>query len=137
MGDLLLYPMFLMVLLTFIVACIAVKARFASVKNKTVRAKFYSLMVGQEVPEIITKTTRNFNNQFEVPVLFYVACSLYIVWDINSYFALIVAWLFVALRLVHSYVHLTYNQVLHRMLTFWFSLLCVMGLWVNLLLQKI
>jgi hypothetical protein len=129
--------MFLMVLLTFIVACIAVKARFASLKNKTVRVKFYSLMNGQEVPDIITKTTRNFNNQFEVPVLFYVVCSLYIFWGVNSYFALIIAWLFVALRIVHSCIHLTYNHVLHRMLTFWFSLLCVMGLWVNLLLQKI
>jgi hypothetical protein len=94
--------MFLMVLLTFIVACIAVTARFASVNNKTVTAKFYSLMNGQEVPDIITKTTRNFNNQFEVPVLFYVACSLYIFWGINSYFALIIAWLFVALRIMHS-----------------------------------
>ena len=94
-------------------------------------------MNGQEVPDIITKTTRNFNNQFEVPVLFYVACSLYIFWGINSYFALIIAWLFVALRIVHSYIHLTYNHVLHRMLMFWFSLLCVMGLWINLLLQKI
>nr|WP_280522790.1 MULTISPECIES: MAPEG family protein [Pseudoalteromonas] len=129
--------MFSMVLLTFIVACIAVKARFASVKNKTVRAKFYSLMNGQEVPDIITKTTRNFNNQFEVPVLFYVVCSLYIFWGINSDFALITSWLFVALRIVHSYIHLTYNHVLHRMLTFWFSLLCVMALWINLLLQKI
>jgi hypothetical protein len=137
MDVLMLYPMFSMVLLTFIVACIAVKARFASVKNKTVRAKFYSLMNGQEVPDIITKTTRNFNNQFEVPVLFYVVCSLYIFWDINSYFALINAWLFVGLRIVHSYIHLTYNHVLHRMLTFWFSLLCVMALWINLLLQKI
>ena len=137
MDVLMLYPMFSMVLLTFIVACIAVKARFASVKNKTVRAKFYSLMNGQEVPDIITKTTRNFNNQFEVPILFYVVCSLYIFWGVNSYFALTNAWLFVALRIVHSYIHLTYNHVLHRMLTFWFSLLCVMALWINLLLQKI
>jgi hypothetical protein len=129
--------MFLMVLLTFIVACIAVKARFASLKNKTVRVKFYSLMNGQEVPDIVTKTTRNFNNQFEVPVLFYVACSLYIFWGVNSYFALTIAWLFVILRIVHSCIHLTYNHVLHRMLAFWFSLLCVMGLWINLLLQKI
>jgi hypothetical protein len=84
-------------------------------------------MNAQEVPDIITKTTRNFNNQFEVPVLFYVVCSLYIFWGVNSYFALIIAWLFVALRIVHSRIHLTYNHVLHRMLTFWFSLLCVMG----------
>lgn len=137
MDTLLLYPMFVMVVLTFVIACIAVKARFTSVKNKTVRASYYRLMNGQEIPDVITKTTRNFNNQFEVPTLFYVVCSLYIFWDINSYFALIIAWLFVILRIIHSYIHLTYNHVLHRMLAFWFSLLCVMGLWIELLLKKI
>lgn len=137
MNTLLLYPMFLMVVLTFVIACIAVKARFASVKNKTVRANYYRLMNGQEIPDVITKTTRNFNNQFEVPTLFYVVCSLYIFWGVNSYFALIIAWLFVILRIIHSYIHLTYNHVLHRMLAFWFSLLCVMGLWVELLIKKI
>ena len=59
MVFLVIYPMFTMVLLTFVVGCIAVKARFSSVKNKTVSAKFYRLMDGQEVPDIITKTTRN------------------------------------------------------------------------------
>ena len=53
-----LYPMACMVLLTFIVACIAIKHRFASVKSGTVSAKFYKLMEGEAVPEIITKSTR-------------------------------------------------------------------------------
>ncbi len=137
MDILLIYPMFSMVLLTFVIACIAVKARFSSVKNKTVSAKFYRLMDGQDVPDIITKTTRNFNNQFEIPTLFYVVCTLYIFMGINSLTALIFAWLFIALRIAHSYIHLTYNHILHRMITFWLSFMCVMVLWINLLLQKI
>lgn len=137
MNTLLIYPMFSMVLLTLVVACLAVKARVASVKNKTVGVKFFRLMEGQEVPELITKTTRNFNNQFEVPTLFYVVCTLYICMGINSFTALIFAWLFVILRVVHSYIHLTYNHVLHRMAAFWLSLMCVLSLWINLLLQKI
>lgn len=137
MDVLLLYPMFSMVLLTFVVACVAVKARFASVKDKTVSVKFYRLMAGQEVPDIITKTTRNFNNQFEIPTLFYVVCSLYIFLGIHSIAALTFAWLFVTFRVAHSYIHLTYNHILHRMITFWLSLLCVMVLWINLLIQKI
>ncbi|MDX2370632.1 MAG: MAPEG family protein [Colwellia sp.] len=137
MGILLVYPMFSMVLLTFIVACIAIKARIASVKDKTVSAKFFRLMDGQEVPEVITKTTRNFNNQFEIPTLFYVVCTLYVCLGINSIIALTFAWGFVVLRIAHSYIHLTYNHILHRMATFWLSFMCVMVLWVNLLLQKL
>jgi len=137
MEVFLLYPMFLMFFLTFIVGCMALKVRFSSVKKGGVSLKYYQLMEGQDVPEIITKTTRNFNNQFEIPTLFYVVCTLYISFGIESFFALVCAWLFVILRIVHSYIHLTYNDVLHRMLTFWAAFICVMALWVNLLVQQI
>lgn len=137
MDVLLLYPMFFMVFLTFIVGFITVTARFSSVKKGDVRAKYYRLMSGQDVPEFITKTTRNFNNQFEIPTLFYVVCTLYISLGIESTFALVCAWLFVVLRFAHSYIHITYNHVLHRMLTFVAGFTCVMALWVNLLLLKI
>lgn len=128
--------MFCMVLLTFIVGCIAAKARFASVKNGDVQAKFYRLMEGQEVPALITQTTRNFNNQFEIPILFYVVALLYINLGIDSPVAQVFAWLFVMIRCVHAYIHITYNHILHRMLAFWAAFVCVMVLWVNLLVLK-
>jgi len=132
----LLYPMALMVLLSLIVGAVAVKSRFASVKQGQVKPKYFKLMSGQQVPEIITKTTRNFNNQFEIPVLFYVVCTLYISLDVTSLFAVILAWLFVAFRYLHSYIHLTYNHLLHRMIAFWLAFVCVIALWVNLLVQQ-
>lgn len=125
--------MSLMVLLTFIVGCIAVKTRFSSVKKGDVNAKYYRLMQGQEVPDIIIKSTRNFNNQFEIPVLFYVVCTLYISLNIDSLLALVLAWVFVILRFIHAYIHLTYNHILHRMSVFWLAFLSVMAMWVNLL----
>jgi hypothetical protein len=126
-----------MVLLTFIVGGIAVKVRFASVKNGSVSVKYFKLMDGKNVPEMVIKTSRHFNNQFEVPTLFYVVCTLYISFGIDSSFAVIIAWFFVVLRFVHSYIHLTYNHILHRILTFWAGFICIMVLWVNLLVQKI
>jgi len=125
--------MALMVLLTFIVGCIAVTTRFASVKKGDVNAKYYRLMQGQEVPDIITKSTRNFNNQFEIPVLFYVVCTLYISLNIESLLAIVLAWGFVVLRFVHAYIHLTYNHVLHRLSVFFLAFLSVMAMWINLL----
>tara|TARA_B110000881_G_C18353816_1_gene402844 strand:- start:135 stop:536 length:402 start_codon:yes stop_codon:yes gene_type:complete len=131
-----LYPMAFMVLLTFIVAGIAIKHRFASVKNGTVSARFYKLMEGENVPEIITKSTRCFNNMFEVPVLFYVVCTLYISLNIDSSLAIVLAWSFVILRYLHAFIHLSYNYVLHRMLAFWFGLLAILGLWINIILLQ-
>ena len=132
-----LYPMVAMVLLTFVVGAVAVKFRFASVKGGEVSAKYYKLMQGEDVPEIITKTTRCFNNQFEVPVLFYAACTLYLSLGIESVAGLILAWLFVALRCIHAYIHLTYNHLIHRISAFWLAFITVIILWLNLVANKL
>lgn len=131
-----LYPMFAMVVLTVAIGCITVTTRFRSVRNGTVRASYYQLMAGDDVPRFVQQTTRNFNNQFEVPVLFYVVCSLYVSLGINSPLALGLAWGFVICRCVHSYIHLSYNHILHRLTAFWLAILCVLALWVNLLVVQ-
>mgnify|MGYP000642043801 CR=1 FL=1 len=132
-----LYPMVAMVLLTFVVGAITVKVRFSSVKSGEVSAKYYKLMHGKDIPEIVTKTTRCFNNQFEIPLLFYVACTLYISLGIESLAGLIFAWLFVLLRCIHAYVHLTYNHIIHRMSVFWLAFISVVILWLNLVANQI
>ena len=126
-----------MVLLTFVVGIITVKVRFASVKNGDVSAKYFSLMEGDNIPEIVTKTSRNFNNLFEVPILFYVVCCLFISLRIESEIAVIFAWLFVLSRILHSYIHLTYNYIIHRMLSFWAGLMFVLALWITLFINQI
>ncbi len=130
-----LYPMAMMVLLTFIVGLLAARARFAGVRTGDVKYKYFKLMQGQEVPERVTVTTRCFNNMFEVPVLFYVACTLSISLGVEGLPGLVLAWSFVALRYAHASIHLTYNGVLHRMLFFWASFVCVLLLWMNVVLQ--
>lgn len=132
-----LYPMVFMVLLVFSIACIAVKVRFASVKNGEVSPRYFKLMQGEETPEIVTKTTQCFNNQFEVPVLFYVVCTLYLSLGIESLAGVILAWLFVIFRYIHAYILLTYNHIIHRMLAFWFAFISVIVLWLNLVASQI
>ncbi|WP_413699074.1 MAPEG family protein [Psychromonas sp. KJ10-10] len=131
------YTMFILSMLTILVGLIAVKARVASIKGGQISASYFKLMQSQEVPEIVTKTTRRFNNLFEVPVLFYVVCTLYIILEIESYTAGVIAWLFVIFRCAQAYIHITYNHLRHRMLTFSGSVLCVFALWINLVLLKI
>jgi hypothetical protein len=41
------------------------------------------------------------------------------------------AWAYVALRIVHSAIHLTYNKVLHRLGVFALSNVVLVALWVN------
>jgi len=44
--------------------------------------------------------------------------------------ALVVAWSYVALRAVHSAIHLTYNNVIHRLTAFALSNVVLMAFWV-------
>lgn len=129
--------MAVMVLLTTLIGFVTVKVRFASVRNGDVRAKYYKLMQGDNVPEIVIKTSNSFKNQFEIPVLFYTVSTLYISLSINSSLALAFAWLFVFFRCIHAYIHITYNHVLHRLIAFWLAFICVIVLWLNLLIQSL
>ncbi len=128
------YPMFFMVLLIAVVGAVTVTRRFASVKDGSVKARYFKLMSGQDVPELVIQSTRNFNNLFEVPILFFVAGTLYISLGIESSFALACAWFFVIARVAHSYVHLTYNHVMHRLVAFALAFAAVVALWINLLI---
>lgn len=130
-----LYPMAAMVLLTLIIGLMAVTVRIASVRSGAVKARYYKLMQGQEVPEAVIKTGRNFNNQFEVPTLFYLACTLHLIVGAVTPLALGLAWAFVVLRVIHSWIHIGYNHVLHRLAAFFAGFACVLALWVNLLIQ--
>lgn len=132
-----LYAMAMMVLLTFIVGLIAARTRFANVRSGEVTVRYFKLMQGQDVPERVIVTSRSFNNMFEVPVLFYVACTLSISLGVVGPSGLLLAWLFVALRYAHACIHLTSNGLLQRMLVFWASFVCVLLLWVNLVWQQI
>jgi hypothetical protein len=56
----------------------------------------------------------NFRNLFELPVLFHAACLAAIATGVDSVAALALAWGFVATRVAHSWIHCTYNTVMHR-----------------------
>ncbi len=129
------YPMFTMVVMTIGIGLIAFVVRIKSVTSGSVSPKAYKLMGGDGYPETVTKTTRCLNNQFEVPVLFYVGCLSYLSLEITSFVALVFAWAFVCIRVVHAYILMTYNHLMHRLVVFWLSVLMVLCLWVLLIIE--
>jgi hypothetical protein len=77
----------------------------------------------------------NFRNLFEVPVLFYVLCLALYVTHRQGAALLALCWLFVALRAVHSAIHCTYNNVMHRFFVYVTSTVLLFGLWAWLGIQ--
>jgi hypothetical protein len=127
--------MAMMVLLILLVGICAIRTRVASVKSGAVSIKDFQLTKKEDLPDRVIQTTRCFNNLFEIPVIFYVACTLYISLQIESTAAIILAWLFVVFRYIHAYIMLGSNNVIHRMWAFWIAFICVLGLWGILLIK--
>jgi hypothetical protein len=72
----------------------------------------------------------NFRNLFEVPVLFYLLCVALVLNGGSTPGFVAAAWAYVALRALHSLVHVTYNRVMHRFLAYVASTLLLFGMWI-------
>jgi hypothetical protein len=75
------------------------------------------------------QAAENFRNLFEVPVLFYVLCAALVLTGGSTPGFVAAAWAYVALRVVHSLIHVTYNRVTHRFLVYVASTLLLFGTW--------
>jgi hypothetical protein len=71
----------------------------------------------------------NFRNLLEMPILFYVVCLVLLITDQVTSFQLFFAWLYVALRTLHSLIHVTYNKVVHRFSVYFSSTVCIFVMW--------
>ncbi len=71
----------------------------------------------------------NFSNLLEAPVLFYAICIILFVTGQVTQLQLVLAWLYVALRALHSLIHVTYNRVMHRWLAYMTSTICLFVMW--------
>jgi hypothetical protein len=74
----------------------------------------------------------NFRNLFEVPVLFYALCAVALATGHVPGWLVAGSWVFVALRIVHSFVHCTYNRVTHRFAAFVTSFALLVLMWLGL-----
>jgi hypothetical protein len=127
-----LYPMFAVVILTFLVAINLFSLRYKAVKAREVRLSQFRLNTG-EIPDKIIQAANNYTNLFEVPMLFYVAGATAIALGIQTPIMVFVAWVFVLARIVHSAIHLTSNNVIYRLYAYALGNLCVLILWILLI----
>lgn len=109
--------------------------RFKAAFAGRVTARDFKLGESANVPPDVALPNRNFMNLLELPVLFYVAClAFYVTWSVDSV-SIWLAWLYVLLRAGHSLVHLTYNNVLHRLAVYAASCVVLAVIWIYLLVR--
>ena len=129
----LLIPLLAQVALTFVVMIIMYRKRVTEMKIKRIhpqRTKTRSKSLG-----VLTDSetaANNYSNLFESPVLFYTAILLTLILMVQDTILVILAWTYVSSRAIHSFVHITYNRVMHRFMVFLFSSFVLFAIWVRL-----
>ncbi|MBC7859834.1 MAG: MAPEG family protein [Burkholderiaceae bacterium] len=121
-----LYPVFALAAWTLLVLMRLAVTRFRS----ELTPFDFAIGESERVPMKARLANRNYQNLLELPVLFYVVCLLLYVGDAASGTAVWLAWAYVVLRMLHSLVHLTYNNVMHRFAFFALSNFCLLALWI-------
>lgn len=131
-GEILL-PALTLVGLTFIVLSQIPFRRFKAALEGKVTPKDFELGESDRVPEFAALANRNYMNLLELPVIFYFACTLHYLLESVDMNVLVLAWAYVILRILHSAIHLSYNNVMHRLIAFALSNFVLAGMWFFLI----
>ena len=127
--PMILLPLFVQVGLTFVLLYWMGGLRVAAIRRGEVKMR--DIALGQPGwPERPTKVANCYRNQFELPVLFYVLVVLAIFTRKADLVFVIMSWLFVLLRLVHAYIHVTSNHVGHRFYAFLAANIVLLLMWI-------
>jgi hypothetical protein len=105
-----LYPVFVMVILTFLVGILLFTLNVKAVKQRKVRVKFFKVY-NEDAPDYLLQARDHYKNLFEVPVLFYVLCAIIFIRQDVLIPDIVLAWAFVFFRLIHSYIRATSNRL--------------------------
>jgi hypothetical protein len=126
------WPAFALVALTLLVVMRLARQRFAAARAGRVDPRFYKLFRGEGEPDDVAATARNLNNLFEMPTLFYAGTAIAFAGQVAGTPLLALGWTYVALRYLHTAIHLTSNKVLWRFRVFALSLLALLAYWAVL-----
>ena len=127
--PMILAPLFVQVLLTFAVMLGMMYFRTTSLQRGETRVE----MIANREPNWPPKATQfgnAFGNQFELPVLFYVLTILAIETKHADLMFVLLAWVFVALRVLQALTHVTNNNVRFRGGFFGASAIVLLVMWI-------
>lgn len=77
-----------------------------------------------------------FDNQFQLPVLFYVACGLALYFG-PSWIEVIIAWGFVVARVAHATIFATTNNVVQRFSAYTACFAILVIFWIDLIIRLV
>ena len=124
-----LLPLFVEVALTFVLLYWMAYVRTRAIRIGEIKAQNIALREPNWPPGI-TQVGNAYHNQLELPVLFYVLTILSLVTRHADLLFVVLAWIFVATRIVHAYIHVTDNNVNRRGPIFGLGALVLTIMWL-------
>jgi hypothetical protein len=104
-------PMASLVALTGIVWLAMVLVRNLTILRGITSSRYYIDYASETPAEWVERPARTFNNLLQLPMLFYVVCLAILITHECDRAQVLLAWLFVVLRLVHSTIYIGWNHV--------------------------
>jgi hypothetical protein len=124
-----LLPVFVLVALTFILLGLMGRSRLRALKGRELHLR--DIALGQNAwPPKPARYGRAYENQFELPMLFYVLVVLAHLTHKADLLFVILAWVFVLARLAHAYIHVTTNHVPRRFAAFLMGMGVLVLMWL-------
>jgi hypothetical protein len=93
------------------------------------RAEYYRDYTSHQPPEWVERPARTFNNLLQAPVLFYVICLLMMITGELDEAQIMLAWVYVAMRVVHATIYLGWNYVPYRFASWLASCITLGVMW--------
>jgi len=120
-------PFFATLFLTLLVWVYMYVRRISFIRSNNLSEKELSPVVfAQLSPPEVANPSDNLKNLFEIPVLFYtLVLYLFVTQQVDPTYVT-AAWIFVVFRVLHSFVHCTFNLIILR---FYLYLIATLAVW--------
>ncbi len=135
MEKLVLLPVFVQVLLTSIVMVLMGRRRIRAAKNKEISVAAFKTMNLTGANEQVIATSRNFDNQFQMPMLYLFSVLFVLQLGLADIAYAALGATFVLLRIVHTIIHIGTNHVRSRFNVFLLGCAVLWAIWLRLAWQ--
>jgi hypothetical protein len=127
--QMILLPLFVQVAMTIGLGFWLGGARVPAVRRGEVRLQDIALRE-PNWPKRVLQISNSYQNQFEVPMLYYLLTVLVIVTKQAGTLFIVLSWMFVLSRLAHAYVHVTDNHLARRGVLFGIGAVVLTIMWL-------
>jgi len=132
-------PISIMVFLNLFLIFRLIYMAVSYIKNEDINLGQFRIYEG-DFPDKLWSARQQYQNMFEIPILFYLLCLFNIIFNNYSQFDIILSWSFVFSRVIHFFIRLKNQKdinIIPRTIVFVLGLLFLSIGWINFLLRFI